>query len=123
MKIIRGIVTTVVHRNERFKLNAVSAQHMYDINDLYNAGLNPEDRVIGVVINDKLNLCYDIVLNNRNSAFGYFIEKNDTRFKLQLIEGFNKFQYNPYKNDYLLGQQISFNENEIKSILYSKIQS
>jgi signal peptidase I len=119
VEIIRGIPTFVFNR-DYVKRGIVTPNDIYNINKVYTATykLSKKHKVVGVVIDKVFNICYDIRLTNGQTAFGYFVSNTNGSYRVQQVEGFNKFTYNPFENKYALGKEIEVKETEIKEALY-----
>ena len=87
-----------------------TARHCYPLNEVYNALPIIDERVLGVVIEDWFNLCYDIFLENGEKIFGYFINNmSPGHYLIQEINIFNRRAYNPFETAYNLGQMFEVN--------------
>jgi hypothetical protein len=93
-----------------------TAKHCYPLNEVYNALPNVDERVLGVVIEERFNLCYEIFLENGKKVFGYFISSNiPGHYLIQEINIFNRSAYNPFETTYSLGEIFEVNPDEIMS--------
>lgn len=117
MDIIRGIVGYA----ENGRMVVDSPFHIYNlkINEPYTSSLKEGDKLLGVVINDVFNICFEFNSSDRNESFGYMVgSPNEKTFGIQLIKGFNKLTFNPFEPTYELGDIISENiidlQNSIK---------
>lgn len=120
IEIIRGTPAFIVRR-DNIKRGIVTPYNIYNISKVYTKtySLSKKDKLLGVITGKEFNICYCVKLKNGETVFGYFIS-NDTQgnYRLQLIDGFNKFTYDPYKTQYHLGKEICMKEDEIKDIVY-----
>lgn len=115
--IIRGIVN-IISGNNKAIIAVEVVGNIHKANDVYALKtIANEDKVLGVLIDDKFNICCHVILNERE-VFGYFISNDSGKYKFQPIQGFNKFTYDHNKPTHKLGKEISFNESEIKEVNY-----
>lgn len=108
MNIIRGII--VVTENGRMLVD--SPGHLYNLNtnEPYTQRLKKDDRLLGVILNDIFNICYEFNSNSENKIFGYIVESsNEKIIKIQQIDAFNKETFNPFDPSYNLGEIKSIN--------------
>ena len=120
--VLRGLVKWGSdNRSETLKHIIETPTHEYNISKVYTKTyeLKKRYKVLGVAISNEFSICYDIRLTNGEMLFGYFTSNdNNGNYQVQLINGFNKFAYNPYENTYSLGKEIKIKEAEIKDAVY-----
>src|ERR1700749_3874605 len=94
--VVRGIATWVVHRGESLKIGILTPQHIYNINnDAISFSLDEDEKVLGVVIDNKFNICFHIcadkISNDTETAFGYIVSSHAKKgsYSFQIINGFN----------------------------------
>lgn len=113
MEIIRGIVG----ENNRQELKVMSVAAMSSINNqLEGIKLKIDDKLLGVIINNKFNICYNIGLKNGQNQFGYVFKMTDNNYEIQTFEGFDKNQFNPFDANYILGKELSISISEIEKM-------
>jgi hypothetical protein len=120
IEVIRGIPAFIVSR-DYVKRGIVTPQNIYNISKVYTKtySLSKKDNLLGVVVGKEFNICYCIKLENGETMFGYFVSHDDNgNYRVQPIDGFNKFTYNPYKTQYCLGRETCIQQDEIKDIVY-----
>ena len=116
MDIIRGIVSFSYGKESR-ELVIKSVGSVHFANDLHLlAPLSENAKVLGCIIENKYNICYEVELKNKEKFIGYITSKNGSELKFQTIKKFDKYLYNPFKPEYELGNKIEIGENEIVDI-------
>lgn len=106
MDIIRGIIGFA--ENGRIVVDSPSHIFNLNLNEPYTAKLIKDDKILGVVIDDVFNVCYEFNLIEGNKAFGYILgNSNEKTVEIQLIKGFNNATFNPFEPSYELGDIIS----------------
>ena len=72
------------------------------------------DKILGVVIDNKFNLCHEFILN-KQKLFGYIIDNKDNEITVQLIENYDrkKLEFDYYLKDYPNGKIIKIKKHEI----------
>ncbi|OFY87774.1 MAG: hypothetical protein A3F72_02730 [Bacteroidetes bacterium RIFCSPLOWO2_12_FULL_35_15] len=115
--VIRGIVKTYYGKNTA-NILAETPTHAYQIEEAFlPIKIKEEDKILGVVQDEKYKICFEICLNNEEKLFGFIVEKDDSEnYLFQLIDGFNRQTYNPFETVYPQGKRIGINEADIKSI-------
>jgi hypothetical protein len=122
--VVRGIATWVVHRGESLKIGILTPQHIYDINnDAVSFSLDEDEKVFGVVINNKFNICFPICTDkfsdDKETAFGYIVSSRAKKgsYSFQIINGFNRLFYNPYEAAYTLGEETNITIRQVKDMV------
>lgn len=106
IKIERGILGI----NSSNELIVRSPMHVYKINSesLLEREFKSNEKVIGVVIDNKYSICEEWELNDGEKAFGYIV-KNDlgkSTLQVQTIIGFNVANFDPFNAKYNLGEEV-----------------
>ncbi len=117
VEVNRGWVGNVIGKNY-CKQGVLTVGFLFDIDEtILPVKLNENEKVLGVVLDDKFNICYDVKLNNEEKAFGYFTE-NDSKgnYTFQVIEGFSRQAFYPFEPTYKKGKKIGINQADIKTI-------
>ncbi len=117
VEVSRGRIGNVIGKNY-CKQGVETVGYIFDIEDTFVPfELKEKEKVLGVVLNGKFNICYDIALNNVDTIFGYFTE-NDSKgnYLFQPIDNFNRQTFYPFEPTYRKGQKTGINEGDIKTI-------
>jgi hypothetical protein len=114
IKIERGIL-----QFENNKAVVFSPGHSYQLNivSLINAEYVADDKLLGVIIENKFNICDEFNLTDGRKYFGFITGNgfDSLAIRFQIISGFDKYVFNPYiNNEYELGEEIVISKTEIK---------
>ena len=117
VEVIRGIVITIYNRDYS-KLAIETPLHIYDINsEVASYVLEEGDKLLGVVIDKKFNICTHVTFENNVILFGYInSRRKDGAFSFQTLPKFNKLSYNPYEPKYSLGRRTKVYMSQIRDV-------
>ncbi len=105
MQIKRGVVGF----NNRNEMIISSPGHIYYLNNnsFYNKTLNENDKVFGVIINNKFSICQEFITLKGYYVFGFINEENFNMKKvfIKTIENFEYNLFNPFEAEYSLGEE------------------
>ena len=114
MKIERGIV--VVGTDNKIMVKSVGA--IYYLPQLIEPiEFNLNDKVLGVVTDNKFHIIFNFKLSVGTNYLGYYSKKwIEDNFKVQTIRGLNPSTFDPYNSEYELGEELELNRNQVLSI-------
>lgn len=104
MKIERGIIGF----NNWNEMIVRSPGHVYHLNNTtyYYKGLNENDKVVGVIVNNKFSVCREFISTNGRFIFGFVIkELSPKTIKVQTIREFDPNKFDPFNADYNFGEE------------------
>ncbi len=108
MDIIRGLVCKTNGENAN-EMVIRTVNGVYYSSDVYlPLALKEDDKVLGLIIENSFNICYSILLRNKEKVFGYFISNTENELIFRLIEGFDERMSDSFRPDYKLGKCIHF---------------
>ena len=106
------------------RLHVYSPLHTYFLNtmSMFERTYLIDEKLLGVVVDKKFNICDDFILTDGTIYFGYISNNGfwSEAVRVQLIEGFDRRTYNPFKNTYSLGKEIVIPKNDIENLSYEK---
>jgi hypothetical protein len=114
MKLHRGII--IVGNNNKIQVKCPGS--IYDLPPLIDpVEFNLNDKVIGVIIEEKFNIIFNFNLSSGKNEFGYYTKKwIEDDFKIKPLIDFNPLTFDPYNSEYEFSEEIEFNRNQVISV-------
>lgn len=109
MKIERGIVT----EDNLSETMIQTPGHLYSINNgsFYKRKLSHGKKVLGLIKENKFNICREFISNTGYFVFGFITNKNSSpsTLSIQTISDFEQENFDPYFSDYEFGPVVLAN--------------
>lgn len=118
MNIIKGIIA--ISPDNKLIVHGVGA--IYNLPPQYNAiNFNINDKVFGVIIDNKFEIIYEFKLKNGNVHYGYYYEVGIPEdFSIIPIENFNKIKNDIHFTEVELSNPIKIKGKDIDYIRIAK---
>jgi len=105
MKIERGIIIL-----DEQGIVVRSPGHIYHLNNetFFRQSLNDNDKVLGVIVNNKFSVCREFIATSGHFVFGYIsTQPNLNQLKVQTIDDFDPNKFNPFEAEYSFGEEVN----------------
>jgi hypothetical protein len=114
IKIERGILQI---SDDKIFVYSPEYHYPVNINSLFEREYKNDETLLGVVVNDKFNICNQFNLNTGKNYFGFIVNNGfeSTAVRVKLITGFNQHTFDPYNSGYSLGKEIVLQKDYIKN--------
>lgn len=102
-KIERGIIMS-----DEQGMVVRSPGHIYHLNNetFFSQSLNDNDKVLGVIVNNKFSVCREFISTTGYFVFGFVTkELSSNRLQVQAINEFDPNKFNPYDSHYTFGKE------------------
>jgi hypothetical protein len=103
MKIERGIIIA-----DEQGIVVRSPGHIYHLNNetFFIQSLNDNDKVLGVLVNNKFSVCREFITTTGHFVFGYIQKEFPKELSIITIDDFDLNSFDPFNAHYTLGKEV-----------------